>query len=133
MTDTSSAEGLVGREFAAKTPYDVTADAVAKFAAATRWPGDQLPPTFPIVVAFDAMAEFFVGGGLDLSKVVHGDEGFAYERPIVVGDQLSAVLTVDSVRDVRGNEFFKTTTRITDADGALVCTATATIVHRSLA
>lgn len=131
-TDPSDAESLEGREFAARAPYTVTSEAVADFAAATGWAGDRVPPTFPIVVAFHAMAEFMVAGGLDLSRVVHGDEKFVYERPIAVGDTLSAVLTVDGVRRVRTNDFYKTTTLITDDTGALVCTATATIVHRDV-
>ena len=125
-------ESLVGREFAARAPYTVTSEAGADFAAATGWAGDRVPPTFPIVVAFHAMAEFMVAGGLDLSRVVHGDERFVYERPILVGDTLSAVLTVDGVRRVRTNDFYKTTTLVSDHSGALVCTATATIVHRDV-
>lgn len=121
---------LAGREFAAAEPYLVTEEAVRAFAEATRSTSSRIPATFPIVVAFRAMAEFMVAGGLDLSKVVHGDESFAYERPLRVGDRLAATLTVDNVRDVRGNGFFATTTRITDDTGALVCTARATIVHR---
>lgn len=128
----SEAESLEGREFAAPALYSVTSEAVERFAAATGWTGERVPPTFPFVVAFSAMAAFFDASGLDLSRVVHGDEKFVYERPIAVGDTLTAVLTVDGVRRVRTNDFYKTTTLITDESGALVCTATATIVHRDV-
>jgi acyl dehydratase len=50
-----------------------------------------------------------------------------------VGDVLDATLTVDNVRDVSGNGFYTTTTRITDDAGELVCTARATLVHRAAA
>lgn len=123
-------DDLVGREFAAASPYAVTQETVDAFAAATGWTGTQLPPTFPIVVAFHAMAEFMVAGGLDLSRVVHGDQRFRYERPVAVGDTLHATLTVDKVRAVQANDFYGTTTLITDDTGALVCTASATLVHR---
>jgi acyl dehydratase len=126
-------ESVVGREFSAPEPYEVTEQAVRAFAAATRSSGGRVPPTFPIVVAFRAMAEFIVAGGLDLSRVVHGDEHFAYARPVRVGDVLDATLTVDNVRDVSGNGFYTTTTRITDDAGELVCTARATLVHRAAA
>ncbi|GAA3814594.1 FAS1-like dehydratase domain-containing protein [Nocardioides panacisoli] len=126
-------ESIAGREFSAARPYEVTERAVRAFAAATRASGDRVPATFPIVVAFHAMAEFIVAGGLDLSRVVHGDEHFAYERPLRIGDTLSATLTVDNVRDVSGNGFYSTTTRITDEAGDLVCTARATLVHRAAA
>ena len=123
---------LVGREFAAASPYAVTQEAVDAFATATGWTGQALPPTFPIVVAFQAMADFMVTGGLELSRVVHGDQRFTYERPLAVGDTLSATLTVDKVRAVQSNDFYGTTTRITDQSGSLVCTASATLVHRGL-
>lgn len=124
---------LAGRVFRAAQPYEVTEEAVRAFADATGSTTARVPPTFPIVVAFHAMAEFMVAGGLDLSRVVHGDQFFRYERPLAIGDVLSAELTVDNVRDVRGNEFYATTTQITDDSGALVCTARATLVHRSAA
>ena len=46
------------------------------------------------------------------------------------GDVLTATLTVASLRQIGGNDIIGTTSEITDADGALVCTTSATLVHR---
>ena len=61
---------------------------------------------------------------------MHGEQRFAYERPVVVGDTLTATLAVASLRQIGGNDIIGTRSEIHDADGALVCTTTATLVHR---
>ncbi len=61
---------------------------------------------------------------------MHGEQRFAYERPVLPGDHLSVALTVATLRQIGGNDIVGTTSAVTDADGALVCTGTATLVHR---
>jgi acyl dehydratase len=127
-------DGLVGRTFPPTPPYDVTAERVAAFAAATGTPyaeGDPAPATFPIVVAFVAMQQLMTDPevGIELHRVVHGQQRFVHERPVRVGDRLSAELSVAGVRSLGGSDILSTSSRITDADGALVCTAEATLVH----
>jgi acyl-CoA thioesterase FadM len=60
---------------------------------------------------------------------VHGEQRFAYERPVRVGDVLTATLGVVSLRQIGGADIIGTSSAITDADGALVCTGRATLVH----
>ena len=125
-----------GRSFPPTSPYDVTAERVVAFAAATGTSydeGDPAPATFPIVVAFAAMQALMHDPdvGIELSNVIHGEQRFGYQRPVVVGDRLSAALTVDTVRQIGGADIIGTTTAITGAHGDLVCTAKATLVHRS--
>ena len=127
-------QSLVGRTFPPSAAYDVTPERVASFAAATGTPwseGDPAPATFPIVVAFTAMQALMDDPevGIELQRVVHGEQRFAYERPVVVGDTLTAALTVDSLRSLGGADVIATTSAVTDADGALVCSARATLVH----
>ena len=129
-------QSLVGRTFPPTAPYDVTEDSLAAFAAATGTPyfaGGPGPATYPIVVAFGAMQELMVDPtvGIELHHVVHGDQRFAHERPVVAGDRLRAELTVDGLRQIGGADIISTTSAITDADGALVCTARATLVHKA--
>lgn len=125
-------QSLVGREFPATSPLLVTEDRVAEFAAGTGTPysGGAVPATFPIVMAFEAMNAFLAEVGLELFRIVHGEQRFRYERPVTPGDILRASLTVSSLRQIAGNDIIGTSSAITDADGALVCTATATLVHR---
>ena len=63
-------------------------------------------------------------------RQVHGEQKFAYERPIVAGDVLTASLTVSSLRQIAGNDIIGTTSEITDASGTRVCATSATLVHR---
>lgn len=125
-------QSLVGRVFPPTRPYAVTAEAVGAFAAATgtSYDGGAAPATFPIVLAFDAMNAFLEAERIELHRIVHGAQDFAYERPVVPGDVLTATLTVASLRQIGGNDIIGTTSAITDADGALVCSTSATLVHR---
>jgi hypothetical protein len=127
---------LAGRSFGPTAPYDVTEERLDAFAAATgtaHAPGGPAPATFPIVVAFEAMTALMSDPtvGIELHRVVHAEQRFAYERPVVAGDVLSATLQVDSLRTVAGADFISTTSVLSDASGALVCTARATLVHRA--
>lgn len=124
---------LVGREFPPTRPLHVTEAEVASFAAATGSLKARVPATFPIVVTFRALLDFLESERVDLARIVHGDQRFAYERPIEIGDELTATLTVTGVRQIEGTDILRTTSTITDAAGDLVCTAGATLVHRGAA
>ena len=123
---------LVGREFPAPATLVVTADRVSAFAAAVGQPDDgAVPPTFPIVLAFDAMQAFLDAERVDLHRIVHGEQRFIYERPLREGDELSATLTVTGLRQIGGADIIATASEIRDAAGDLVCTGKATLVHSS--
>ena len=127
-------ESLRGRTFPPTAPYTVTREKIVEFARATgsTYDGDAAPATFPIVVAFGAMTGLMEDPsvGISLHRVVHGEQRFTYTRPVVAGDELSATLTVDSLRQISGADIIGTRSEITDADGHPVCTAFATLVHR---
>ena len=123
---------LVGRAFPPTGPFEVTEESVRRFVAATggSYDGGPAPATYPIVLAFDAMNAFLEAEAIDLFRIVHGDQKFAYERPVVPGDVLTATLTVASLRQIAGNDIIGTTSEIRDAAGELVCSTSATLVHR---
>ena len=125
-------QSLVGRVFPPTAPYEVTEDHVREFVAATGgdYDGGPAPATYPIVLAFDAMNGFLEAEAIDLFRIVHGDQKFAYERPVRIGDVLTATLTDATLRQIGGNDIVGTTSRITDGSGALVCSTSATLVHR---
>lgn len=129
-------QSLVGRTFPPTPPHEVGEDHVAAFAAATGTPyvaGGPAPATYPIVVAFAAMQGLMVDPsvGIELQHVIHGEQRFVHERPVVAGDRLSAELTVESLRQIGGADIIATSSAITDASGVLVCTARATLVHKA--
>ena len=127
-------QSLVGRDFDPTPPREVTEDHVRAFAEATggSWgPGDPVPATYPIVLAFEAMNAFLEAERIDLHRIVHGEQRFAYARPLAVGDELTATLTVTGLRQIGGADIIATASEITDATGAVVCTGKATLVHSS--
>jgi N-terminal half of MaoC dehydratase len=128
-------QSLVGRVFPPTRPFAVNEENIGRFVEATggSYDGGPAPATFPIVLAFDAMNAFLEAETIDLFRIVHGDQKFAYERPVVPGDLLTATLTVASLRQISGNDIIGTTSEITDASGALVCSTSATLVHRGAA
>ena len=101
-------------------------------ATGSTYDGGAAPATFPIVVAFGAMTALMEDPsvGISLHRVVHAEQRFAYTRPVVEGDALTATLTVDSLRQISGADIIGTRSEVTDADGRHVCTAFATLMHR---
>jgi acyl dehydratase len=125
---------LVGRTFPPTEPYTVSREKILEFARATgsTYDGGAAPVTFPIVVAFAAMTGLMEDPsvGIALHRVVHGEQRFTYTRAIVEGDELSATLSVDTLRQIGGADIIGTRSQIVDANGEPVCTAYATLVHR---
>jgi acyl dehydratase len=138
----------VGRTFPASEPYEVSRVKIAEFAAAIGDPNpvytDQAaaraaghpdviaPPTFAIVISM-ASAGVAIGDpglGVNYAMVVHGEQRFAYERPIVAGDVLIAQPTITEIRDAGRNVMVTTSTEVRTAAGELVCTAIGTLVER---
>ena len=68
---------------------------------------------------------------IDFARVVHGSQDFSFSRPIVAGDELTAVLRVESVKSLAGNSLLTAVSEISDATGAHVVTATSTLVVRA--
>lgn len=90
------------------------------------------PPTFPIVVTAATLQQLLddPDAGVDFSRVVHGDQRFTYTRPVVAGDELTATMTITSVKTLGGHSMVTSESSIADADGAHVVTATSTLVVR---
>lgn len=90
------------------------------------------PPTFGVVVQEHALAQLLADedAAIDFTRVVHGDQRFSFTRPIIAGDELSAVLTVTSIKSLGGHSMVTAETALTDATGAHVVTATSTLVVR---
>lgn len=139
---------LVGRVFAPTAPYLVGREKVREFARAVlatsplnhdpeaaRAAGFAdvvAPPTFPVVVQEATLAQLLAepDGGIDFSRVVHGEQRFSYTRPVVAGDELTATLSVTSVKTLGGNAMVTAESSIVDATGAHVVTAVSTLVVR---
>lgn len=137
---------LEGRRYALPEPYLVGREHVRSFAkavfaehpvhrdlAAARAAGyaDLVAPhTFPAVLQDAGMQLFLAESGIELSHIVHGEESFDYVRPIVAGDELTAALTITSVKTLGQNAMISAETAVEDAQGTPVVTVGATLVVR---
>jgi acyl dehydratase len=90
------------------------------------------PPTFPIVVAAAGLRQLIDdrGLGLDFSRVLHGEQRFAYTRPVRAGDRLRCVVTIEEITSRAGNDFLTSRTDIATEDGEPVVTAWNKLVVR---
>ncbi|WP_437584049.1 FAS1-like dehydratase domain-containing protein [Paramicrobacterium sp. CJ85] len=90
------------------------------------------PPTFAVVVQERTLQQLLAepDAGIDFSRVVHGNQRFTYTRPIVAGDELTAQLTVSSVKTLGAHAMVTADTVVTDAEGRHVVTAISTLVVR---
>lgn len=139
---------LAGRVFPPVAPYLVGREKIREFARAVfsenpvnhdpdaakaaGYPDLVAPPTFPIVVQERTLAQLLAepDADIDFARVVHGDQRFTYTRPIVAGDELTATLTVSSVKSLGGHSMVTSESAIVDATGAHVVTAISTLVVR---
>ena len=139
---------LVGRDFPPTSPYLVGREKVREFARAVfaddpqhtdpvaaqalGYPDVVAPPTFAIVVQEQTLQQLLAqpDSGIVLHNVLHAEQRFAYTRPIVAGDELTATLTVAAVKSLGAHSMVTAETSIVDADGAHVVTATSTLVVR---
>lgn len=139
---------LAGRSYPAAPPYLVGREKVREFARAVLatsplnldpeaaraagYADVVAPPTFAVVVQELTLAQLLgdPDAGIDFARVVHGDQRFTITRPIVAGDELTATLTVTSVKSLGGHSMVTAETAMADATGARVVTAISTLVVR---
>jgi acyl dehydratase len=90
------------------------------------------PPTFPIVIQEKTLQQLLThpGAGIDFSRVVHGDQKFEYQRPLVAGDEVVATLRVTKIQSLGGHTMVTSESTITTTAGELVVVATSTLVIR---
>jgi len=139
---------LEGRVFPPTSPYLVGREKVREFARAVfaqsslnhdpevaraaGYADVVAPPTFAVVIQEAGLALLLAAPdtGIDFSRIVHGEQKFSYTRPIVAGDELTAILTVTSIKSLGGNDMITAETAISDASGSHVVTATSVLVMR---
>ena len=108
----SLSDAHVGRSYPATRPY-------------------QAPPTFAAVLAAQAWDGLFADPELDmkLAQTIHGDQRFAWHRPLRAGDEVVATLTIDKVRARGASAFVTVSVDLTTTAGEPVVTATSTLLH----
>jgi acyl dehydratase len=141
----------LGKTFPPGEPYEVSRVKLAEFADAIGDPNPLYrdraaaqaagyadvvaPPTFAIVISITSSSRALADPGLNLNyaMVVHGEQRFEYSRPLMVGDVVTAQVTIADIRAVGRNSMLTTKTQIMTVDGEHVCTAHSTLVERGSA
>ena len=140
-----------GRSYPPTRPYEVGREKIREFADSINDPNPVYrdraaaqalgyadviaPPTFAIVLTLPAGGQIIRDPefGLDYSRVVHGEQRFVHHRPIVAGDLLQVVVTVEDIRVAAGNELITNRADLMTTAGEQVCTAYSVIVGRGTA
>jgi acyl dehydratase len=141
-------QSFVGRTYPPTPPYLVGREKIREFASAVGL-DDALhldveaaraagyadlvaPPTFPIVLTMAASRMIIDDPelGMDYSRVLHGDQRFAYARPVVAGDELVCVNTVEEITTRAGHDFLTTRTDVSTTAGEHVVAVWSKLVVR---
>jgi acyl dehydratase len=144
-------QDFVGKVYPASEPYEVGREKIREFAVAI---GDQnpayhdvraaqalghrdliAPPTFPFAITMRAttVVMFDPDLGLDYSRVVHGEQRFAYSRPVTAGDRLVVVTTIENIRVAAGNDILTSRCEVSTVEREHVVTTWAVTVARGTA
>ncbi len=139
---------FVGRSWPPSAPYIVGREKIREFATAIGATDAEYhdpeaaralgyadvvaPPTFPVVVTMAANSQIMrdPGLGMDYTRVVHGDQKFSYVRPVVAGDTLVCVSTVEEITQRGGHDFITTRADVTTEAGEPLLTAWMKLVQR---
>jgi len=140
---------LVGRTYPPSRAYEVGREKIREFAdalgdshpayrdpeaaQALGHPDVVAPPTFPILFALDAAMAVLRDLGIDLARVVHGDQTFRYSRPLRPGDRLVTTVEVVGVKQLAGNDVLTVDCVSATEEGEHVVTSVCTLVHRGSA
>ncbi|MBK9697402.1 MAG: MaoC family dehydratase N-terminal domain-containing protein [Propionibacteriaceae bacterium] len=130
-----------GRTYPATAPLRVTRERIRHFAAALSdadnpayaGPDPIAPPTFAVVLSSAAWGAMFEDPdlGLSLSRTVHVDQRFTWQRPLRDGDEVTAVLTIERVRPRGATAIIGISVELQTTAGEPLCTATSTLMHTS--
>jgi hypothetical protein len=91
-----------------------------------------VPPTFPTVAEFTVFPSV-IGDpnlGLDLRRVLHGNQEYSLARPLREGETLTVRTRLDSIRQRAGTGFLAIATEFVDDAGEIVATARSTMIER---
>ena len=142
-------QSFVGRSYPPTEPYEVGREKIREFAEAVGDPNPAYhepeaakalghcdliaPPTFVFAITFKAARGVIADPqlGLDYSRVVHGDQKFAYTRPVRAGDRLTVTSTIETIKSLAGNDIIDVRGEVHDEGGEHVVTAWTKLVARA--
>ncbi|MFG3462418.1 MaoC family dehydratase N-terminal domain-containing protein [Streptomyces sp. NPDC047853] len=142
-------QAFAGRTYPPTAPYEVSREKIREFAEAVGETNPAYtdtkaakalghtdviaPPTFAFSITYRAAGQVIEDPqlGLDYSRVVHGDQKFAYVRPVRAGDRLTVTSTIEAVKSMAGNDILDIRGEVHDEAGEHVVTAWTKLVARA--
>jgi N-terminal half of MaoC dehydratase len=103
------------------------------FADAVGQKGPGVPPTIVTVPEIEAGLGNVVSDpelGIDLARVLHGEQEYIWTRPAAIGEVLMARSTIESIRGKGGMQFLTLRTELRDETGSLVVSGRSTLIVR---
>jgi acyl dehydratase len=103
-------------------------------ARAAGHPGLLVPPTFLFCLEMDAPNPAAIREllGLDIARVLHGEQGFFYHRLAYAGERLTFAQSIEDIYDKKGGalQFILRKTQVSDQQGLAVAELRCTTVYR---
>ncbi|RZS40704.1 acyl dehydratase [Herbihabitans rhizosphaerae] len=139
-------QSFVGREYPPTWVYEISREKIKEFAdaigdsnpiyldpEAARAAGHEdviAPPTFATIVNTKKIYEVVSDPdlGFDSGRMIHGDQRFAFTRPLRVGDRLAVTMHIDKVDTRMGNDMLSLRAEIHSVTGEHLLTCAALLI-----
>lgn len=120
------------REFARAVGEKAAASNYLSAAKAAGFADLVAPVTFPIVITLEMMGEQVTSPevGVDWSRVVHGDQRFKFDQPVIAGMELAATTEIEDIKSMAGNDIITLRGDLRTAQGEMVCQVWTSLVVR---
>lgn len=116
--------------------FFLDAERVEAFTRAVGHPTDDVPPTIVTVPEIAAgLANVLADPelGLDLARVLHGEQEYEWGRPFTIGERVVAEATIEDIRSKAGLEILRLRTDLRDEAGRTVVVGRSTLIVRASA
>ena len=104
-------------------------------ARAAGFPDLVAPPTFLFAAELESgvLFRFLAEAGIPIGRVLHGEQGFTWHRPVCVGDTVTVTSEITDIYAKRGGalEFIVKQSRAVDQAGELVAELRSVLVVRN--
>lgn len=116
--------------------YEIGREKIKEFAKAVKADAslfeDLIPPTFPVVYSTRLLSDILYDKEmkLNLKKLVHGEQVFAYHKPVKIGDTITSKAKVEKIFQKGSHDFIVFKVDSFNQNNELACESTWTLVVR---
>lgn len=113
----------IGRTFPGTESITISQSEIDAFCAVVGETDTSIaPPTFSIRISLQQSEAILTSPevGIKWDRLVHGDQKFEIKRPLKAGDVVTCASTIESAREVAGNEIISVRSDISSAEELLV-------------